>query len=267
MTPLLNIVLLPFFQRSLFVGCILGVLLAILGVFVLARRLTFFADAIGHSALTGIALGLLLGFNPFVSGLLFALLVAVGISQVERRSRLPLDTLLGVFFATAVAVGVIVIQRIPGYQTNLINFLFGDILTVGADDVMVTALLAVAIVGILVYAGKKLIAITFSPDIAQTDGIAVKRYELLFLLMLAATIALAIKLVGIILVTALVVIPAATAQNLARSLTTFFTLSACFGFLATLIGMLGSVVVNTPSGPTIIVVSAFFFTLSLLARR
>ncbi|MEX2054892.1 MAG: metal ABC transporter permease, partial [Candidatus Andersenbacteria bacterium] len=104
----------PFFQRALIVGLILGILMALLGVLVVLRRLSFFADAIGHSALTGIALGLLLQFNPFITALLFAVAVAAGITLVKRFSKLPIDTLLGIAFPAAVAVGVILVRLTPG---------------------------------------------------------------------------------------------------------------------------------------------------------
>src|SRR5690349_4771026 len=124
-----------FFQRALIVGLILGLLMAVLGVLVVLRRLSFFADAIGHSALTGIALGLLLAINPFLGALGFSLLIAVGVTYLRRFSRLHLDTLLGVFFPAAVALGVILVQQFPGYQTDLIAYLFGDILTVTNMDI------------------------------------------------------------------------------------------------------------------------------------
>ena len=261
-----SLLLLPFFQRALVVGLVLGVVMAILGVIVVLRHMSFFADAIGHSALTGIALGILLQLNPFVSALVYSLLVATGIAIVKRKSNLSMDTLLGVFFSASVAIGVILIQLTPGYQTDLIGFLFGDILTVSNVDVILAISIAVITGVILIFTGKTFIIIAFDASLAQAEGTSVAWYELILLLILASVIALAIKLLGIILVTAMLVIPAASAHNITRSLTAMFATSALLSIIAVTTGMLASAATNTASGPTIILVSALLFALSLLVK-
>jgi ABC-type Mn2+/Zn2+ transport system permease subunit len=263
---MVELFLLPFFQRALLVGLLLGILLATLGVIVVLRRMSFFADAIGHSALTGIALGILLEVNPFLAALAFTLLVALVISIVRERTELHLDTLLGIFFPTAVAIGVILIQRTPGYQTDLINILFGDILTVSTFDVIASIILSGIVLVSLAIAGKRLLTITLDPDLAHTEGIPVALYELILLLILAAVIALTIKLVGILLVTAMMIIPAATAQNTARSMVAMFSISIVVSIIATTTGMLSSAALNVPSGPAIVLAAAVLFALSLVSR-
>lgn len=257
---------LPFFQRALIVGVLLSLLMSLLGVIVILRRLSFFADAIGHAALTGIALGLLLRFNPFLSALAYALLVALGITAVRRRSPLPLDTLLGVFFSASVALGVILVQLTPGYQSNLLAFLFGDILTVGTLDVALTMLITAATLTIFARLGKPFISIAFNPSLAKAEGVPVAAYELILLLVLAALVALSIKLVGVVLVTALFVIPAATAHNLAPTLRHLFVFSAIIGPTMVIAGMLLSATLNTASGPTIILTGTACFIISLLLK-
>lgn len=264
---MLELLTLPFFERALLVGLILGVAMAILSVFVVVRRLSFFADAIGHSALTGIAIGLLVSLNPFVAALIFSLLVAVGLSLTRRHSRLPLDTLLGIFFSASVALGVILISLNPSYQTDLIGFLFGDILAVNNVDIIMSSLLVVLIGAVMLFAGKAFISITFNQDLAQAEGIAVSFYELLFLLLLAGTIALAIKIVGIALITALLVIPGATAQNVSRSLFSLFTISLAVSLLAIVLGMVGSAAIETAPGPTIALSGSLLFAISLLVAK
>jgi len=261
-----EILFLPFFQRALLVGVLLGVLLATLGVIVVLRRMSFFADAIGHSALTGVALGVLFEINPFLAALGFTLAVAFAISAIRRKTELHLDTLLGVFFPAAVAAGVIIIQQTPGYQTDLINFLFGDILTVSNLDVVSSLILSAIVLAILLVTGKRLLTITLDPALAHTEGIPVALFELILLLVLAAVIALTIKLVGVMLVTAMLVVPAATAQNISRSMTTMFTVSIVASVIATITGMLGSAAFNLPSGPAIIIAAVSLFALSLLTR-
>lgn len=256
----------PFFQRALIVGIILGALLAVLGVFVVVRRLSFFSDAIGHSALAGIALGLIWGISPFWVALIFTLIIAAVISLIKYRSKLYLDTLLGAFFPTAVAFGVILIQLLPGYQTDLMAYLFGDILTVQHSDILFSSILTVIIGVIVVAAGKRFIAIAFDEPLARVEGVPVAFYETLFLLLLAAVITLAIKLVGIVLVTAMLVIPAATAQNIASSMFTMFGTSIFVSLIAVMVGMLLSAILNVPSGPAIVIVSAGFFATSFLVK-
>lgn len=258
-----DLFLLPFFQRALIVGLLLGVVMAAMGVIVVLRRLSFFADAIAHSALTGIAIGLLLQINPFISALVFALLVAVAIAIVRMKSALALDTLLGVFFSAAVAIGVILVQLTPGYQADLISFLFGDILTVSTADVWLTIIVTIVTVVIMFLAGKVFIAIAFNSDLAKVEGAAVDIYELIFLLLLAGVIALAIKLVGVILVSALLIIPAATAYNITYSLASMFAGSVAVSIVSVSIGMTASALLNTASGPTIVLAATVFFVISL----
>lgn len=262
----LTLLTLPFFQRALIVGLLLSLLMSLLGVIVILRRLSFFADAIGHAALTGIALGLLLQVNPFLSALIYAVLVAFGLAAVQRRSRLPLDSLLGVFFAASVALGVILVQRTPGYQSNLLAFLFGDILTVSRLDVVLTIIITAVALAALARLGKPFISLAFNPSLAKAEGVPVATLERTLLLLLAALVALSIKIVGVILVTALLVIPAATAHNLATSLSRLFTLSALLGPLTVISGMLLSATLNTAPGPTIILTGSSLFALSLIIK-
>lgn len=255
-----------FFLRPLLIGLILSILMSILGVLIVLRKMSFFSDAIGHAALTGIALGLLLNLNPFFSALIYVLLVATAISIIKLKSNLHLDTLLGVFFSASVALGVILIQLTPGYQANLISFLFGNILTVNQFDVILTLFVSATALITILLLGKKFIAITFDSSLAKAEGIPVAAYDLIFFLLLAGIIALSIKLVGVILITGMLIIPAASAQNIARSLTVMFIVSIVLGLLSVAIGMFASVALNSSSGPTIVLISTTFFALSLFLK-
>lgn len=263
---MLEILFTPFFLRALLVGSLLGIVLAALGVFVSVRRLSFFSDAIGHSALTGIAIGLLLHLNPFLAALAFALLLAAVIAGLRPRTRLPIDTLLGVLFPASVALGVILVSLTPGYQTDLINFLFGDIITVGSFDIFTSLALLIAVAVTLILAGKSFVAITINADLARAEGIPVQRYELIFLLLLAAAVALSIKLVGIVLVTAMLVTPAAIAQNISSSLASLFGMSMIVGLISVLLGLALSALLNLPAGPVIVLVSSVFFLFSFFLK-
>lgn len=261
-----EIITLPFFQRALIVGLFLGALMAILGVFVVLRKISFFADAIGHSALAGIAGGVLFGISPFVGGLVVAIMVALGITGVRKIATISLDTLLAVFFSAFVSLGVLIITFTPGYQADLISFLFGNILTVTWFDVWLAVGMAVLSAVILLWTGKGFVAIALDANLAKAEGVPVGRLELLLLILLAVTIALAIKLVGVLLVTALLIIPSASAQNIARSLMGMFVWALALSLVSVALGMFTSAALAVPSGPAIVLVSSAFFFVSLLLR-
>lgn len=263
---MIEILALPFFQRALLAGIILGILMAVLGVFVVLRKMSFFSDAIGHSALTGIALGLLLGINPFWAAFVFALLVAVLIAYTRAISKLSLDTLLGVFFSASVALGVILINLSTTYRGDLVSFLFGNILTVAGSDVIASLVMTAVVLLVLAFAGKKFIFIAFDSSLAKAEGVNINFYEVILMALLAAVIALAIKFLGIILVTAMLIIPAASAQNIARSLGGMFGWSVIISVVSVVVGMLMSVLVSAPSGPAIVLVGSVIFTASLLLK-
>jgi zinc transport system permease protein len=241
--------------------------MAALGVLVVIRQMSFFSDAIGHSALTGIALGILLNSSPFLGALGFTMLVAALIVAIRHYSRLKLDTILGILFPSTMALGVILLRLTPGYRTDLVAYLFGDILTVSSTDVGITLLLIMIVGTVLLLAGKPLFSIALNEDLAKSEGINTAAYELLFLLTLAAVIAMAIKLVGIVLVTAMLIIPAATAQNLARSITSMFAISVIAALTAVSFGMIGSAILDIPSGPAIVLAAAFICVASFVPSR
>lgn len=257
---------LPFFIRALVVGIILGTLMPLLGVFVTLRKMSFFADAIGHAALTGIALGILFGFSPFWAAFVYVILIAALLAYTRSISKIAIDTLLGVFFSASVALGIILISLAAGYQTDLVSFLFGNILTVSSSDIVTSAILAAIILVTLLFIGKKLAFIALDPSLAKAEGIATARYELLFMILLAGVIALAVKFVGVILVTALLITPAASAQNIARSLSGMFGWSVILSLLAVVSGMVGSALLSVPSGPAIILASTVIFVISLIGK-
>lgn len=261
-----ELLLLPFFVRALIVGIILGILMPLLGVFVTLRKMSFFADAIGHAALTGIALGILSGISPFWAAFIYVMFIAFLLSYTRSVSKIAIDTLLGVFFSASVALGIILMSLSSGYQTDLMSFLFGNILTVSTTDIITSAILAAVILTTLLFIGKKLTFIALDASLAKAEGIATTRYELLFMILLAGVIALAVKFVGVILVTALLITPAASAQNMARSLSGMFVWGVILSLLAVIGGMVGSAILGLPSGPSIILASTIIFIVSLIGK-
>lgn len=238
--------------------------MATLGIIVVLRQMAFFSDAIGHSALTGIALGILINSSPFLGALGFSLLMAVVIVILRHNTRLKIDTILGILFPSAMALGVILLRQTSGYRTDLVAYLFGDILTVSPGDIGITLALALIVVGAIFFAGKKLLIMTLNEDLAKSEGINTAAYELLLLVTLAAVIAMAIKIVGIVLVTAMLIIPAATAQNIARSMWAMFAISSLVSTVAVTSGMITSALLNIPSGPAIVLAAAALFAGSFI---
>lgn len=256
-----------FMQRALISGVLISTIGAMLGTFVILRRMTFFSDAISHSALAGIAIGLLLGLNPFAAAVIFCILAALWVKRVRELTSLPEDVLLGVLFASATAAGVLIIGFLKGLRVDLLQFLFGDILAVGISDIVFAIILGLIVSVALFIFLEKLLGISFNPDLAMVSQEKVRLYDYLFMILLASTIAAGIRIVGVILVSSLIIIPASVARNLAGSFKQMLLISVIVGISSALGGLISSYYLNTPSGPTIVIWSMAFFLLSLPFRR
>lgn len=256
----------PFLQRALIVGVLIGVCSAVLGVFVTLRRMSFFSDAISHSALVGIALGLLLHINPFLAAVAFSLLMAVSMGWVTERSQLSSDTVIGVFFSASVALGILIIGALHGYRADLFAYLFGDILAVDLTDVWMAVGLTIVVLIVMFWKGKNWIRLSLNQDMAKVDGLRVRVYEYVFLLTMALTVAVALKVIGIILVSALIIIPAAAAKSLAHNFRGLMAWSIAIGVSSAVVGLFLSFQFDSSSGPTIVLVATAFFLLSFIPQ-
>ena len=257
----------PFMQRALAVSLLMGTLCPLLGVFVVIRRMSFFGDAIAHSAFTGIALGLLLGVDPSLSSVAFAVLIALGMGFLQARSAIPSDTIIGVFFSGSAALGILLIGLLQGYRTNLFTYLFGDVLTVGKGDLVAAAVLLGGVALAVVLLRRPLLQVALNRDLAAVHGVRVAAIEYVLMALLAVTVAMSIKLVGIILVTALLIIPAAAARNVSHSIRQVFAYAVGAGIISALLGLFGSYYLDTASGPTIVMVSIVLFVASLVGAE
>lgn len=256
----------PFVQRAVVAGLLVGLVASLLGVFVILRRSAFFGDAIAHASLAGVAIGVVSGLPP----LLLAGAVAVGIGlalhRVERGGRLSLDTILGFVLPFFMAIGVLVLSLSPGFQPELLSYLFGSILTVGWPGLATIGLVAGAAGLVLARRGRALVFAAFDPDGAHAAGIDVGRVLTAHHVLLALAVIASISLVGVVLVNALLVIPAATAKLLARSLAELFMLAPILGAAAVLAGLTLSYALDLPPGPSIVVVSGLGFATAWLWR-
>lgn len=256
-----------FMQRALISGVMISGVGALLGTFVILRRLTFFSDAISHSALAGIALGLLLGINPFFSAIVFCIAAALWVKRLREMTELTEDILLGVLFASATAAGVLIIGFLKGLRVDLFQFLFGDILGVGTIDIVFSAILCVLVAAALFIFLEELLGVSFNPDLAMVSQERVRLYDYLFMVLLASAIAASIRIFGVILVSSLIIIPASVARNIAGSFKQMLLISVVVGIISSIGGLISSYYLDTPSGPTIVIWSMTFFMLSLLFRR
>src|SRR3989344_252755 len=209
---------LAFIQRALIAGTLLGVTLALLGVFVVLRKSAFFGDAVAHFTFAGIALGFLIGIDPIIGAIFVALIFSFGIIFIQNHSsKQSLDSLIGIFFSGAAALGIFIIGMLKGYRPDLFQYLFGDIVAISQNDVWFSLIVTI-IAGVAIFiTWKQLFKITFNREIAHVSGLNVAFYDYLFIGLLAIVTAVSIKIVGIILVPALLVIPAASSKNIATT--------------------------------------------------
>ena len=258
----------PFMQRALLAALFLGPLCAFLGVFVTARRMAFFSDTISHAALAGVAIGFWFGLvDPTVPMVVVSMLVAGGIMWLKENTDLFTDTIMALLLSCSVAVGVIILSLLKEYRGELHSFLFGEILAIGPQEVVLAAALF-AVVGVgLFWKLSPLTLVTAHEDVAHVCGVPVRRLNYLFVLVLTFAVTLSIRLLGIILVTALIVIPPAAARNVSRNLRQQIVFSVIFGLVGSVGGTLLSYQFDVPCGPMIVLTCAVLFILSLLFAR
>jgi ABC-type Mn2+/Zn2+ transport system permease subunit len=249
----------PFMQRALAAGLLIGLVASLLGVFVILRRSAFFGDAVAHASLAGIAVGVAGGVPPLLPAAAVAVGIGLTLHRLERVGRLSLDTILGFILPFFMAAGVLVLSLSPGFQPELLSYLFGSILTVSWRGLAAIAFVAVVVAIVLARLGRRLVFATFDPDGAHAAGIDVGRLLTVYHVLLALTVIASISVVGIVLVNALLVIPAATAKLLARSLGQMFVLTPLLGIGSVLAGLLVSSWVDAPSGPAIVVIAGILF--------
>lgn len=262
---MIEILTFPFMQRALIAGVLVGFLASYYGVFVVQRGLSFLGSGLAHAAFGGIALGLLLNSEPLWIAAPFTIIVAIGIFWVRDKTELGSDTAVGIFFAVSMALGIVFLFLKKEYTSDAFTYLFGSILAVTNSDIKITGL----IVLITLFAAplwRRWAYATFDRELAETDHLSVQKDDYLLSLLIAVTIVVAIKVVGIVLIAAFLVIPAATARILSRSFRNMTTLSIIIGVLSALIGLLISYYLDVPSGATIILFQAVLFFITMLFK-
>ncbi|MCC5647397.1 metal ABC transporter permease [Nostoc sp. CHAB 5824] len=256
---LVSLLTFPFMQRAIAGAVLMGILGGMLGSFVTLRQLSFFSHAVGHAALVGVALGVLLQINPTWMLLPFTLVFGVIVLYFIDKTDLASDSVLSIVLSGALAIGVILTSLIKGYRGNLMAVLFGDILAIDATDLILTLLVLVGGSIFLLSTLRQQILLTLNPDVAQVQGIPVQLYRYVFVVLLSLAVAVAIKAVGVLLVNAFLVIPASTAKLMSHHFSRFLVMSVIVGSISSIAGIIVSSIFNLASGPSIVLVQFLLF--------
>ena len=252
-----------FFIRALVAGIGVAIVTGPLGCFVVWRRLSYFGDTLAHSALLGVTMAYSFQFNIAISVLLISSLIALILIKLQKRTNLPGDALLGLLAHSSLAVGLVVIGFLTFIRFDIMGLLFGDILAVNVTDLLIIWFGGGLILLVLKIIWKPLFASTVNYEFAEAEGLNPDRAKAIFTILMAALIAISIKMVGLLLITGMLIIPAAMARNLSDSPFKMVLFSIIGGLLSVLIGLFSSLEFNTPSGPSIIAAALFLFILSL----
>jgi manganese/iron transport system permease protein len=253
-----------FIQRGLVAAVIVGIVCAVMGAFVVLKGIAFIGDAVSHASFPGVVIAFMLGLPIYLGGAVAAVGTALAIGFVSRRSRLRLDTAIGVLFAGAFALGVLLYSSIDSYTGDLLGYLLGNILGIGIADLIQVTILGVIVLAVVLVMRKELLYATFDPLGAAAAGLPVEGLEYLLLGLLGVTIIVSIQAVGIILVVAMLVTPAATAQLLVTRFDRMTAVAAALATAAAILGLYGSFYLNVASGPAIVLIETLFFAVALV---
>jgi manganese/iron transport system permease protein len=253
-----------FMQRGLLEVLMVGILCAVMGTYVVLRSMAFLGDALAHAVLPGVAIAYLLGGNLTAGALIAALLIALGIGLFSNRGVIKEDTAIGILFTASLSLGVALISTIRTYAVDLSHILFGNLLGVSGSDLWLTGSLGLATLAVVLILYKPFLIISFDPVLAATMHLPISALRNLMLVLLAVTIVVSMQTVGVGLVSAMLVTPAATAYLLVRRLPSMMALSAFFGALSSLAGLYLSFYLNISSGASIVLTATMFFFLAYL---
>ena len=262
--PMLELLTYDFMQRSLLAAAMVGGLCSAIGVFVVLRGLAFVGAGTSHAAFAGVTLGYLIGWPPLLLAIVFGVATVWVTGWVEEKGRMKLDVSIGILYTTTMALAILFIGLMKSYNAEVYGYLFGSVLSVTTEELLVIGGLAILVLGLLLIFSKELYFIAFDQEMAEASGIPARRIFFLLLTLVALTVVIALKTVGAILVFAMILIPASTAYQLTHSLTTLTFYSIMIGTLTSLGGVILSAVWDIPSGPAIVLLSTGVFFIALL---
>ncbi len=258
---------LMFMKNALLAVLLMAPVFALLGTMVVNNRMSFFSDALGHGAFTGLVIGSLLGFLvPMWAAIGFSILFSAAITVIRYRSGLATDTVIGVFSSAAVALGIFLATGSSG-TARLSSYLVGDILSVGKDDLLMLIVLLAGVVILWLLSFNRLLLISVNPSLARSRGVHIFRVELLFTVLVAVIVTVSMPWIGLLVINSFLVLPAATARNVATGSRQYTALAILVSLVSGVAGLFVSYAADTATGATIVLVMAVFFFLSMLARR
>ena len=255
-----------FMVNALAAASLAAIACGIIGVYVVVKRIVFISGGISHASFGGIGLGYFLGIDPVLCVIPFSIASALSIGEVSRRTKVSEDSAIGIIWTMGMAIGIMFISLTPGYAPDLFSYLFGNILTVPRSDLWIMLLLDIAIITVVYLLYKEFLAITFDEEFATVIGIPAHKLYLVLLCLIALTVVVLIRVVGVILVIALLTIPAAVSRRFTDDLRKMMVLSIFFAALFSITGLYMSYALDLPSGSTIVLVSGIVFSLLELFR-
>ena len=262
-----------FVINALICGLFVGPILGAMGTMVVSKKMAFFSEAVGHAAMTGIAIGVLVGepyYSPYISLFAYCILFGLIINYTKNRTKMSSDTLIGVFLAMSIALGGALLIYVAGKVNSHIleNILFGSVLTVNDTDIFILVVTSIIILAVIVPYFNKMLLASFNPSLASVKGVRVKLLEYIFIVMVTIITIASVKIIGSILVEALLLIPAAAAKNISKSMRSFIVYSIIFALISCLVGIFIPIYyeISIPSGGAIILISAFIFILTIIMR-
>jgi len=248
-------------------GMLITLISGPLGSFVVWRRMSYFGDTLSHAALLGVALSFFFITAPFYSVITITLLLAITLTWLESQKQLPIDTLLGILAHSTLSLGLVIISLMNNIRVDLMSYLFGDLLSITYKDVTQILFGVIIVSVILFWQWRNFLFITVSEELAFIDGINIKKTRLILTLLLAITIGISMKFVGALIITSLLIIPAATAKFYSKTPERMTLLATLFGMMAICAGLMFSAFYNVPTGPSVVVSATFFFLITLLTQK
>jgi zinc transport system permease protein len=255
-----------FMRNALMAGVLVSIVCGIIGTFVVIKRIVFISGGIAHAAYGGIGLGYFFNFNPVLGAIVFSVASALGMGTVQRKTHQRADTIIGVMWAIGMAIGIIFVDKTAGYKADLMSYLFGSILAVPSGDLLIMLVLDLIIIALVALFYKELLAISFDETFATVENVPVDTMYMVLLCMIAFTVVMMMRVVGLIMVIALLTMPAAISGQFVKDMKKMMVLASILGVIFTTTGLLLSYFLNLTSGATIILVSGAVYMLSLAMK-
>ena len=256
-----------FMRNALFAISIVTPLFGLVGTMIVNNKMAFFSDALGHSAITGIAIGAILGVtNPTVSMILFAVVFALLLNKIKDIKSSSRDTIISVFSSTAIAIGLVLLSQ-NGNFSKFSNYLIGDILSIVPEEIYLILAVAIIVFVFWILLFNKLLAVSVNPTLAKSKKISIKMVENAFIVIIATIVMMAIKWVGILIINSLLILPAASSRNISRNMRQYHIWAVVFAIISGVVGLIASYYAKVATGPTIAIVASIIFFITYFMRK